>query len=60
MPSRPFTINEKGNQHRTIGIHFAAAEALSEWMAKADLESGRFDDHYGPHAESPNRANRLA
>jgi site-specific recombinase XerD len=24
------TINEKGNKHRTIGIHFAAAEALAE------------------------------
>jgi site-specific recombinase XerC len=23
------TINEKGNKHRTIGIHFAAAEALA-------------------------------
>ena len=26
------TINEKGKKHRTIGIHFAAAEAISEGM----------------------------
>ena len=26
------TINEKGNRHRTIGIHFAAAEALAEYL----------------------------
>lgn len=32
-----FTINEKGNKHRTIGIHFAAAEALSEYITKAGL-----------------------
>jgi site-specific recombinase XerD len=34
------TINEKGNKHRTIGIHFAAAEALAEYLAKASLETG--------------------
>ncbi|MGA2411687.1 MAG: tyrosine-type recombinase/integrase [Candidatus Binataceae bacterium] len=34
------TINEKGNKHRTIGIHFAAAEALAEYIAKAGLEAG--------------------
>ncbi len=34
------TINEKGNKHRTIGIHFAAAEALSEYLAKAGFEAG--------------------
>src|SRR3984885_7269548 len=34
------TINEKGNKHRTIGIHFAAAEALTEYIAKAGLETG--------------------
>ena len=37
------TINEKGNRHRTIGIHFAAAEALAEYLGKAlDLRAGRF------------------
>jgi site-specific recombinase XerD len=34
------TISEKGNKHRTIGIHFAAAEALTEYLAKAGLEAG--------------------
>jgi integrase len=34
------TINEKGNKHRTIGIHFAAAEAISDYIGKAGLESG--------------------
>jgi len=34
------TINEKGNKHRTIGIHFAAAEALAEYLARAGLEAG--------------------
>jgi integrase len=36
----PLTIDEKGNCHRTIGIHFAAAEALAEYIGKAGLESG--------------------
>jgi integrase len=34
------TINEKGNKYRTIGIHFAAGEALNEYLAKAGLEAG--------------------
>ena len=34
------TINEKGNRHRTIGIRFAASEALAEYLGKARLESG--------------------
>jgi integrase len=34
------TINEKGNRHRTIGIHFAAAEAIAEYITRAGLESG--------------------
>jgi integrase/recombinase XerC len=34
------TINEKGGRHRTIGIHFAAAEAISEYLKKAGLDSG--------------------
>ena len=32
------TINEKGNRHRTIGIHFAAAEAIAEYIARAKAE----------------------
>jgi site-specific recombinase XerD len=34
------TINEKGNKRRTIGIHFAAAKALTEYLGKAGLEAG--------------------
>jgi site-specific recombinase XerD len=34
------TINEQGNRHRTIGIHFAATDAIAEYLAKAGLESG--------------------
>jgi pyridoxine 4-dehydrogenase len=36
------TINEKGNRHRTIGIHFAAAEAFAEYLGKLDLRPDRF------------------
>jgi site-specific recombinase XerD len=43
------TINEKGNKHRTIGIHFAAAEALAEYLAKAGLEAGAI---FAPGARS--------
>jgi site-specific recombinase XerD len=46
------TINEKGNRHRTIGIHFAAAEAIAEYIAKAGLESGPlFRARRAPRAE---------
>ena len=33
-------INEKGDKRRTIGIHFAAAEALGEYIQAAGIESG--------------------
>jgi integrase len=33
-------INEKGEKRRTIGIHFAAAEAISEYIKKAGIENG--------------------
>ena len=46
------TINEKGNRHRTIGIHFAAAEALAEYLGKAGLESGPiFRARRAPHSD---------
>ena len=46
------TINEKGNKHRTIGIHFAAAEAISEYLKKAGLESGPlFRARPAPHRD---------
>jgi site-specific recombinase XerD len=33
-------INEKGNKRRTLGIHFAAAEAISEYIEQAQMISG--------------------
>ena len=50
MSRRP--INEKGNKHRTIGIHFAAAEAISEYIRKAGLEAGPlFRARRAPHSQ---------
>jgi integrase/recombinase XerC len=34
------TIREKGDRHRRIGLHFAAAEAIAEYIAKANLTKG--------------------
>jgi integrase/recombinase XerC len=33
-------ISEKGDKRRTIGIHFAAAEAVGEYIRKAGFETG--------------------
>lgn len=33
-------VREKGDKRRTIGIHFAAAEAIHEYIAQAGLTSG--------------------
>lgn len=33
-------INEKGDKHRTIGIHFAAAQAVREYLERAALTDG--------------------
>ena len=45
-------INEKGNRHRTIGIHFAAGEAIAEYLGKAGLESGPiFRARRAPHSD---------
>jgi site-specific recombinase XerD len=33
-------INEKGDKRRTIGIHFAAAEAMAEYIRRAGIENG--------------------
>jgi site-specific recombinase XerD len=33
-------LNEKGSRRRTIGIHFTAAEAISEYVAQAGLKEG--------------------
>jgi site-specific recombinase XerD len=35
-----FRIAEKGDKRRTIGIHFAAAEAIMEYTKAAGIESG--------------------
>ena len=34
------TLHEKGDKHRRIGLHFAAAEAISAYIAKAELTKG--------------------
>jgi len=34
------TLREKGDRHRRIGLHFAAAEAIAEYVAKANLTKG--------------------
>jgi integrase/recombinase XerC len=34
------TLHEKGDKHRRIGLHFAAAEAVSEYIARANLKKG--------------------
>src|SRR5205823_2088538 len=33
-------LHEKGNKHRRIGLHFAAAEAIAEYIQKAGLTKG--------------------
>jgi site-specific recombinase XerD len=33
-------LNEKGGKRRAIGIHYAAAQAISEYIEKAGLKSG--------------------
>ncbi len=33
-------LHEKGDRRRTIGLHFAAAEAIGEYLVKSGLQSG--------------------
>lgn len=33
-------LSEKGGRHRTIGLHFAAAEAIAEYIGRAELTCG--------------------
>lgn len=33
-------LHEKGDKHRRIGLHFAAAEAIAEYVAKAGITPG--------------------
>jgi site-specific recombinase XerD len=45
-------ISEKGDKRRTIGIHFAAAESISEYIKKAGIESGPlFRPRAGPFSQ---------
>jgi len=42
-------LHEKGDRRRTIGLHFAAAEAIREYIEHAGLESGPlFRSQLGP------------
>ena len=34
------TLHEKGDKHRRIGLHFAAAEAIAAYIGKAELSKG--------------------
>ncbi|RCS54883.1 hypothetical protein DTL42_07160 [Bremerella cremea] len=45
-------IVEKGDKRRTIGLHFAAAEALSEYLKEAGIEDGPiFRPRKGPNTD---------
>jgi len=45
-------LSEKGGKRRTIGLHFAAAESISEYMKKAEIESGPlFRPRCGPRSK---------
>jgi len=33
-------LREKGGRHRTVGLHFAAAEAIAEYIVRAELTCG--------------------
>jgi site-specific recombinase XerD len=48
-------ISEKGARRRTIGLHFAAAEAIQEYIDKAGLTEGPL---FRPHKNS--RSDKLA
>jgi integrase len=44
-------VAEKGDKRRTIGLHFAAAEAIGEYCKKAGIESGPlFRPRSGPRS----------
>ena len=34
------TLHEKGDKHRRIGLHFAAAEAIAAYITKAEITKG--------------------
>jgi integrase/recombinase XerC len=36
----PTKLHEKGDKRRTIGLHYAAAQAISEYIEKTEIASG--------------------
>ena len=45
-------LHEKGDKRRTIGLHFTAAQAIGEYIAKAALTSGPlFRPRLGPRSQ---------
>jgi len=45
-------LHEKGDKHRTIGIHYHAAHAIQEYIAKAEITSGPlFRPHVNPRSQ---------
>src|ERR1039457_3128829 len=45
-------LHEKGDKRRTIGLHFTAAQAIGEYIAKAGLTSGPlFRPRLGPRSQ---------
>jgi integrase len=45
-------LHEKGDKRRIIGLHFTAAQAISEYLAKAGLTSGPlFRPRLGPRSQ---------
>ena len=44
-------LHEKGDKRRTIGLHFHAAQAIGEYLAKAELTAGPlFRPRIGPRS----------
>ncbi|HTU21036.1 MAG TPA: tyrosine-type recombinase/integrase [Gemmataceae bacterium] len=50
-------LNEKGQRRRTIGLHFAAAQAIHEYIDQAQLKSGPL---FRPQHNSQSREPKLA
>lgn len=45
-------LHEKGDKRRTIGLHFTAAQAIGEYLAKAEITSGPlFRPRLGPRSQ---------
>ena len=50
------TLHEKGDKHRRIGLHFAAAEAIAAYIAKAELTKGPLFHRLNSRSEKLGRA----